>query len=143
MRVCGAIAGDREHSALLLHRRVGRVLQHADHQATDPNNQWRGFGKGTCQAKNDQTRTSTSKYGKFTRVGLVNDGRTFAYTDPFTGDPGTRTYAEEMTNYSNWYTYYRTRILTAKTTTAIAFNNVDKTYRAGFHTMNLRSDGAP
>lgn len=102
------------------------------------NDQWRGFGAGTCQAKNDQTTYKFVKYGQMKRVGLVNDGRTYAYTDPFTGVAGTRTYAEEMTNYANWFAYYRTRVLTAKTTTAIAFNNVDKTYRAGFHTMNLR-----
>jgi hypothetical protein len=41
-----------------------------------------------------------------------------------------------MTNYSNWFAYYRTRVLAAKTTTAIAFNIIDNTYRAGFHTMN-------
>ena len=110
-------------------------------QATDPNDAWRGFGKGTCQANNDQVTHRFVKFGKLTRVGLVNDGRTFAYTDPYTGVSGTRTYTEEMTNYSNWYAYYRTRILTAKTTTAIAFNNVDKTYRAGFQTMNLRIAG--
>ncbi len=38
-----------------------------------------------------------------------------------------------MTNYANWYAYYRTRILAAKTTTAIAFNIVDNKYRVGFH----------
>ncbi len=101
------------------------------------NDQWRGFGTGACQAKNDLSTFRFVKYGQFTRVGLVNDGRTFAYTDPFTGIAGTRTYAEEMTNYANWHAYYRTRILAAKTTSAIAFNNVDKTYRAGFHTMNF------
>lgn len=82
------------------------------------------------------------KYGQLKRVGLVDDGRTFPYTDPFTGDSGSRNYAQEMTNYANWYAYYRTRVLTAKTTTAIAFANVDKTYRAGLHTMNLRVPAA-
>ncbi|MEP7329924.1 MAG: PilC/PilY family type IV pilus protein [Betaproteobacteria bacterium] len=101
------------------------------------NAQWKGFGvAGTCQTKNDLNTTNNVKYGKFTRTGLVNDGRTFPYTDPFSGVSGTRTYAEEMTNYANWYAYYRTRILAAKTTTAIAFNIVDNKYRAGFHVMN-------
>ena len=44
-----------------------------------------------------------------------------------------------MTNYAKWFTYYRTRVLAAKTTSAIAFNIVDKTYRAGFQSMNLRT----
>ena len=76
-----------------------------------------------------------------TRVGLIS-GRTYAYTDPFTLVAGTRTYAEEMTNYANWYAYYRTRVLAAKTTSAIAFGNVDNTYRVGFHSMNLRNAGS-
>jgi type IV pilus assembly protein PilY1 len=60
----------------------------------------------------------------------------FPFTDPFSGISGTRTYQQEMTNYANWYAYYRTRILAAKTTTAIAFNIVDNKYRVGFHVMN-------
>lgn len=107
------------------------------------NNQWRGFGTGTCKIKNDLTTYKYVKYGQLKRVGLVNDGRTFAFVDPFTEEAGTRTYAEEMTNYANWYAYYRTRVLTAKTTTAIAFLNVDQTYRAGLQTMNLRLGGTP
>ena len=110
-------------------------------QATEPNDQWRGFGKGACQAKNDQTTYRFVKYGTMTRVGLIS-GRTYAYTDPFTLVAGTRTYAEEMTNYANWYAYYRTRVLAAKTTSAIAFGNVDNTYRVGFHSMNLRNAGS-
>lgn len=100
------------------------------------NGQWRGYGTGTCQANNDLNTYINVKFGKFTRVDLVNDGRTYTYTDPFTGTVGARTYAEEMTNYANWYAYYRTRVLTAKTTSAIAFNIVDNAYRAGFHVLN-------
>lgn len=99
------------------------------------NGPWKGFGSGTCQTKNDLNTKNIAKYGKFTRTGLVNDGRTFPYTDAF-GVAGARTYAEEMSNYANWYAYYRTRILAAKTTTAIAFNLVDKQFRVGFHVMN-------
>ncbi len=99
------------------------------------NSPWRGFGTGTCQNKNDLGTYKNVQFGKFTRTGLVNDGRTFPYTDPFSGVAGARTYAEEMTNYSNWYAYYRTRILAAKTTTAIAFNIVDNKFRVGFHVM--------
>jgi type IV pilus assembly protein PilY1 len=99
------------------------------------NAQWKGFGTGVCQGKNDFTTFLNIAYGKFTRVDLVNDGRTFAFIDPING-PSTRTYAQEMTNYSNWYAYYRTRVLAAKTTTAIAFSFLDATNRVGFHTLN-------
>ena len=97
--------------------------------------QWRGFGTGVCQTKNDFTTYIYPKYGAFKRISLINDGRVFNYNDPVTGAALTRTYTEEMTNYSNWYAYYRTRLLAAKTTSAIAFNNLDDTYRVGFHTF--------
>ena len=95
--------------------------------------QWRGFGTGVCSTKNDFTTNFYPLYGNFKRISLINDGRVFNYTDPVFGTALTRTYAEEMTNYSNWYAYYRTRLLAAKTTSSIAFNNLDNTYRVGFH----------
>ena len=88
-----------------------------------------------CQNKNDFATHTNIAYGKFTRIDLVNDGRLFNYVDPING-PSTRTYAQEMTNYSNWYAYYRTRVLAAKTTSAIAFSFLDATNRVGFHTLN-------
>jgi type IV pilus assembly protein PilY1 len=47
----------------------------------------------------------------------------------------TCTYAEEMTNFSNWYAYYRSRILMAKTSVGRAFKDIDDTYRVGFITI--------
>jgi type IV pilus assembly protein PilY1 len=43
----------------------------------------------------------------------------------------------EMTNYANWFAYYRTRITAVKTVTSLVFNNVDTQYRVGFHTLFL------
>ncbi|TMG90940.1 MAG: hypothetical protein E6H73_14130 [Betaproteobacteria bacterium] len=40
-----------------------------------------------------------------------------------------------MTNYANWYAYYRTRITAVKTVTSLAFKEIDKKYRVGFHTL--------
>src|SRR5690606_22801755 len=48
----------------------------------------------------------------------------------------TRTYLEEMTNYSNWFSYYRTRIQAAKTVISQNFTFLDDTYRVGFHTLS-------
>jgi type IV pilus assembly protein PilY1 len=45
-------------------------------------------------------------------------------------------YEEEMTNFSNWYTYYRTRMQAMKTATSQAFNTLDSRYRVGFMTIN-------
>lgn len=48
----------------------------------------------------------------------------------------TCTYAEEMTNYANWWTYYRTRMQGMKTSASLAFKPIDTRYRVGFMTIN-------
>ena len=47
-----------------------------------------------------------------------------------------RTYAEELTNYSNWFAYYRTRIQAAKTVISQNFSYLDDEFRVGFHTLS-------
>ncbi len=44
----------------------------------------------------------------------------------------TCTYAQEMTNYANWYTYYRTRAQMMKTSTSLAFKDIGDDFRVGF-----------
>jgi type IV pilus assembly protein PilY1 len=46
------------------------------------------------------------------------------------------TYAEEMTNFANWYAYYRSRTLMAKTAIGRAFLGIGSSYRVGFITIN-------
>ena len=41
----------------------------------------------------------------------------------------------EMTNYANWFAYYRTRLQAVKTVTSITFKELDSKYRVGFHTL--------
>jgi type IV pilus assembly protein PilY1 len=48
----------------------------------------------------------------------------------------TCTYNEEMTNYANWYTYYRTRMQMMKTSTSLAFRDVGDDFRMGLMTIN-------
>ncbi|MBA3695739.1 MAG: hypothetical protein H0W85_02995 [Methylotenera sp.] len=48
----------------------------------------------------------------------------------------TCTYAEEMTNYANWWTYYRTRMQGMKSSASLAFKPIDTRYRVGFMTIN-------
>lgn len=48
----------------------------------------------------------------------------------------TCTYAQEMTNYANWWTYYRTRMQSMKTSASQAFKAIDNRYRVGFITIN-------
>src|SRR5438105_15061899 len=69
---------------------------------------------------------------------------TFTHTfldDSHTPQTITRTFGgatpdvSEMTNYANWYAYYRTRITAVKTVTSLAFKEIDSKYRVGFHTL--------
>ncbi|MFQ6333980.1 pilus assembly protein [Methylophilus sp. 3sh_L] len=46
------------------------------------------------------------------------------------------TYNEEFTNFANWVTYYRTRMLSMKTAASQAFKSLDSRYRVGFVTIN-------
>ena len=41
-------------------------------------------------------------------------------------------------NYRNWYTYYRTRMLMAKSATALAFRTLGDRFRVGFTTISSR-----
>lgn len=50
-------------------------------------------------------------------------------------DSGYCTYEEEMTNYANWYAYYRTRMQTMKTAAGQAFLSLSSDYRVGFTTI--------
>lgn len=52
------------------------------------------------------------------------------------------TYAEEMTNYANWYSYYRTRMQAAKSSSARAFSSVSDSVRVGFITIGPMSGGS-
>lgn len=47
----------------------------------------------------------------------------------------TCTFAEEMTNFANWYAYYRTRMQMMKSAAGRAFVPIDDTYRVGFITI--------
>ncbi|MBI4989119.1 MAG: PQQ-binding-like beta-propeller repeat protein [Rhodocyclales bacterium] len=51
-------------------------------------------------------------------------------------DASSCTYEEEMTNYANWYAYYRTRMQMMKTSVGQAFLPLNTDYRLGFTTIN-------
>jgi Tfp pilus tip-associated adhesin PilY1 len=46
------------------------------------------------------------------------------------------TASDKLTNFANWYSYYRTRMLMMKTSTGLAFKPIDNKYRVGFMTIN-------
>lgn len=72
-------------------------------------------------------RTSTTCDGVFTSWGWIN------CTD---NTPGTRTVAEETANFATWYSYYRTRIKTAKGGAAEAFNTQGNKVRVGYRSLH-------
>jgi len=55
------------------------------------------------------------------------------------GATATCSYNQEMQNFANWWSYYRTRILTMKTTMGLAFASLNDKYRMGFSTINNNS----
>lgn len=70
-------------------------------------------GGGKCQDKHTSTYRY-ARYGDFVRVD-IQSGNTFAkYPDREDCVGASCSYAEEMTNFANWYAYYRTRLFTMK-----------------------------
>jgi len=74
--------------------------------------------------------------GSFSRTDIVPSNNSYPKGPNRSDCAGaTCTYAEEMTNFANWYAYYRTRILMAKTSLGRAFVPISDTYRVGFITI--------
>jgi type IV pilus assembly protein PilY1 len=74
------------------------------------------------------------RYGTFTRGDIVSGTTTYP-NRPSRWDcknAPTCTYAEEMTNFANWYAYYRRRIQAMKTSAGISFQGLDDRSRVGF-----------
>jgi type IV pilus assembly protein PilY1 len=84
------------------------------------------------------TRAVRIGVGKFTRTDIVPtvDSYPKAATRSDCLGGTSCTYAEEMTNFANWYTFYRTRMNMMKTAAGRAFVTIDDTYRVGFITIN-------
>ena len=54
---------------------------------------------------------------------------------------GPCTYLEEMTNFANWFTYYRTRMQMMKSASSIAFQGLSDSYRVGYLSLNNSGGG--
>ena len=78
------------------------------------------------------------------RVDIVPTRTTYpkaaSRTDCGTGS--TCSYEQEILNFANWFTYYRTRLSTAQTATSLAFTDVGAKYRVGFGKINRASGDA-
>ncbi len=136
-------------------------VQFCDNRIVTADVQWKGFGTGVCQTNNDLARYKEVKFGQFKRVDLFATnsvpfpGTTTlpASATPFpqgrvwlaTTSPGPDN--SESINYANWYAYYSTRLLAAKTTSSIAFSYLTPglgdpiAYRVGFHNLGEEPAG--
>ncbi|MDD5057255.1 MAG: PilC/PilY family type IV pilus protein [Sideroxydans sp.] len=82
-------------------------------------------------------------YGKFIRTDIVPTNNSYPFpgtaskADTRTDCAGTTcTYDEEMTNFANWWTYYRTRMQAMKTSVSRSFKTLDDRFRVGFSTIS-------
>lgn len=91
---------------------------------------WTG---GTCQARREPTTFKYPRYNtspsNFTRVNITPTACTPTC-------PSGRAYTDEMTNFANWYAYYRDRLSMMKTGVGRAFAGLDDSYRVGFMTIH-------
>jgi len=81
------------------------------------------------------------RYGLFERVEIKSSVATYTKDSTLRSertDCASSTvcsYDEEMTNFANWYAYYRTRLQLMKTTAATTFNSLNENYRIGLMTV--------
>ncbi|HUJ85633.1 MAG TPA: PilC/PilY family type IV pilus protein [Burkholderiales bacterium] len=77
--------------------------------------------------------------GLFTRTSIVSGQNYPLYagrTDCGKVTSGVCSYSEEMTNFANWYAYYRTRNTMTKTAIGRAFVGITSAFRVGMVTLN-------
>jgi type IV pilus assembly protein PilY1 len=90
------------------------------------------------------TTALSSAPSAFSRVNIV-PGRTYpkaAARGDCVAQAGVCTYDEEMTNFANWYAYYKTRLQMMKTSVGIAFAAINANYRVGFVRLSQAGAGA-
>jgi type IV pilus assembly protein PilY1 len=76
---------------------------------------------GTFYTECNSTLGSSPGSSVFTRVNIADD-------------------AAERTNFANWYSYYRTRMLMMKTSTGLAFRTIGNQFRVGYMSINNNVD---
>lgn len=99
-------------------------------------------GAGKCQAAFDRETSITpetftyARYGNFQRVDIVSAVDSYPKALGRTDCAGAScTYSEEMTNFANWYAYYRTRMQMMQSSVGLAFRDVGEDFRVGFMTI--------
>ena len=93
--------------------------------------------RSRCQ-RTYTTNHTHMRYGTFRRTDIVPATATYG-SRPNRTDCAIApdcTYAEEMTNFANWYAYYSTRMQLMKTGVGYAFVEIGGRYRIGMITIN-------
>jgi type IV pilus assembly protein PilY1 len=81
----------------------------------------------------DPSTNNWNGVGIFKRVDIVPATTSYTRESGRTDCSGsTCTYSEELQNFANWYSYYRTRMLMMKSATTLAFSQLDGNYRVGY-----------
>ncbi|MDP1634063.1 MAG: hypothetical protein Q8L69_05205, partial [Gallionellaceae bacterium] len=94
------------------------------------------IGSGTLTGPTDANNTQTN----FTKVEIKSTTASYTKGTDRTDCAGsTCTYAEEIQNFANWYTYYRSRILLSRAGVGQAFAEVGSDPRVGFAAINKGS----
>ncbi|KQQ36075.1 hypothetical protein ASF61_07680 [Duganella sp. Leaf126] len=108
----------------------------------------RGATSGYAAPVNDSIPVTTASISgglgapnPFVRVNIVS-GRTYPKATDRSDCAGTScTYAEEMTNFANWYVYYKTRLQMMKTSLGIAFSPITSNYKVGYVKLSTAGVG--
>lgn len=86
------------------------------------------------------TNSSSIPPYTFTRTDIVSTTASYAKAPGRTDCTGAScSYTEEITNFGNWYAYYRTRMQAMKSAASLAFKPIDNRYRIGFVTISSMS----
>ena len=98
---------------------------------------------GNAQSTDDQW--DTGKYEKVVIKNFATSNNEYVghgrvrRSDCADAENATCTYAEEIQNFANWYTYYRSRVLTARAGSGRAFALQGGGLRVGFGSLNSES----
>ena len=74
--------------------------------------------------------------GLWSRVSIMPGSTYPRGTDRVDCASSSCTYNEEMTNFANWFAYYRFRLNTIKTVSGQAFSRLNGDYRVGYHVLS-------
>lgn len=92
---------------------------------------------GFSAAASGNTITITGPTSAANYVPVVTESTSMTFTADIFPD----TTAANLTNFANWYSYYRTRMLMMKTAAGQAFSRLDNGYRVGL--MKISSSSTP